>query len=146
MGIRCAVYIGNVERTCGRCGVAKEESDFHKSRTRPQHWCKACRKEYDAEYWRRTRERRIRMRKSRRRDLVAWSRTLKEGVPCADCGGVYHPAAMQWDHGHRADKLDDVSNLVRRGFSREAIAAEVSKCELVCANCHAVRTFKSCGA
>lgn len=53
---------------------------------------------------------------------------------------------MQWDHGRGIDKVDDVSNLVRRGFSREAIMAEVSKCELVCANCHAVRTFESYGA
>jgi hypothetical protein len=126
--------------------LVKSESDFHRSTGRPQFWCKACRKEYDAQYWRRTRERRRGQVKSRRHALTAWSRALKEGLPCADCGRVYHHAAMQWDHAHGGDKLDDISNLVRRGFGRKAIADEISKCQLVCANCHAVRTFESYGA
>lgn len=32
--------------------------------------------------------------------------------------------------------------LVLRGFRRETILDEIGKCELVCANCHAVRTFE----
>jgi hypothetical protein len=35
---------------------------------------------------------------------------------------------------------------VLRGFKRETILEEISNCELVCANCHAVRTFNRYGA
>jgi hypothetical protein len=85
------------------------------------------------------------MRKQHRRALVAWYRALKDGRVCADCGGTFHHAAMQWDHLPGRPKRRDVSNLVLRGFRRETILDEISKCELVCANCHAVRTFSRLG-
>jgi hypothetical protein len=53
---------------------------------------------------------------------------------------------MQWDHLPGAPKVDEVSNLVRRGFRRQSILDEIAKCELVCANCHAVRTHDRYGA
>ncbi len=43
-------------------------------------------------------------------------------------------------------KKHEVSNMVRRGFRRATILEEIAKCELVCANCHAVRTFNRYGA
>lgn len=77
--------------------------------------------------------------------MAAWARALKADKPCVDCGGVFHPAAMAWDHLPGAEKVGDISTLARRS-SRERILAEISKCELVCANCHAVRTFERRGA
>lgn len=58
-----------------------------------------------------------------------------------DCGGRFHFRAMQWDHV-RGNKLDDIAEMVRKGRTREAILTEIAKCELVCANCHAVRTYE----
>lgn len=60
--------------------------------------------------------------------------------PCADCGKVFPPAAMAWDHMPGTAKVSEVSLLVRRRFGKRAILAEIAKCELVCANCHAVRS------
>jgi hypothetical protein len=57
------------------------------------------------------------------------------------CGRCYHHAAMQWDHLPGAAKLDEVSNLVRR-HCRKLILEEIAKCELVCANCHAIRSYE----
>jgi hypothetical protein len=65
---------------------------------------------------------------------------LKAGKPCADCGLVVHPAAMQWDHLPGTPKHADLGDLVRTD-SKARILAEIAFCELVCANCHAVRTF-----
>lgn len=65
--------------------------------------------------------------------------SLKTGIPCADCGEIFPPYVMQWDHlpGHL--KVDEIGSMVgsRR---REVILAETRKCELVCANCHVMRT------
>ena len=72
--------------------------------------------------------------------LVAWLRQLKAGRPCADCGGIFHPVAMTFDHLPGSTKRAEVSNLVYRG-SRQLLLEEIAKCELVCANCHAIRTF-----
>lgn len=65
--------------------------------------------------------------------------TLKD-KPCVDCKVKYAPWIMQFDH--LKDKEIDVSNAVSKLWSRERITQEVAKCELVCANCHADRTYK----
>jgi hypothetical protein len=128
-------------KRCGRCGTNKPLAEFHRRHDNLQSWCKTCRREYDADYWRRTRVDRIQMRKVYRRELVAWYRGLKD-APCVDCGCSFHHAAMHWDHLPGAPKTREVSYMVLRGFRRRTILAEISKCELVCANCHAVRTFR----
>jgi hypothetical protein len=61
--------------------------------------------------------------------------------PCTDCGQIYHPTAMQFDHTD-TDKEFNVSDMVKNGFSLTRIQEEINKCELVCANCHAVRTYE----
>ncbi len=59
--------------------------------------------------------------------------------PCSDCGGRFPPEAMDFDHV-RGEKH---FNLARtRGQPDEVILAEIAKCDLVCANCHRVRTRK----
>jgi hypothetical protein len=73
-------------------------------------------------------------------EIVRWHNELKESMPCTDCGGSFHHAAMTWDHLPGREKINDVSNL--RRFSRQAVLAEIAKCELVCANCHAVRSYE----
>jgi hypothetical protein len=60
--------------------------------------------------------------------------------PCADCGGTFHPVAMDFDHV-RGEKLNEVSTLLRTGSSLETLKAEIAKCDVVCSNCHRVRTF-----
>lgn len=58
--------------------------------------------------------------------------------PCRDCGITYHPVAMQFDHV-RGTKKFEVGLANRK--SRKSILKELKKCELVCANCHALRTY-----
>ena len=64
---------------------------------------------------------------------------IKNG-PCVDCGNTFPPCAMDFDH--RGNKLDSVSRLVSNGFSINKIMEEIAKCDLVCANCHRIRTHK----
>jgi len=47
---------------------------------------------------------------------------------------------MTFDHRPGATKRDDVSALVGHGCT-DLARAEIEKCDLVCANCHAVRTY-----
>ena len=47
---------------------------------------------------------------------------------------------MQWDHLPGFVKLGEISGRLRNA-SRAKILAEIEKCELICANCHAIRTF-----
>lgn len=60
--------------------------------------------------------------------------------PCTDCHKSYPPHVMQFDHVNPEAKVAGVSNLSRRKL--EILLAEIAKCELVCANCHAERTYQ----
>jgi hypothetical protein len=60
-------------------------------------------------------------------------------VPCADCGGRFHPCAMDFDHIN-GTKEYNVGRMVGQA-SEARLLAEIAKCEVVCANCHRVRSF-----
>lgn len=74
------------------------------------------------------------MARSKKQALVQ----LAKDKPCLDCGGRFHPAAMEFDHC-RGEKLFILSKV--GGYSIEQILAEIKKCDAVCANCHRVRTW-----
>lgn len=61
-------------------------------------------------------------------------------VPCADCGGRYDACAMDFDHRDPAAKRYTVTRMIGR-HSTAVILDEVAKCDIVCANCHRLRTF-----
>ncbi|MDP9245964.1 MAG: hypothetical protein M3O64_04850 [Chloroflexota bacterium] len=53
---------------------------------------------------------------------------------------------MQWDHLPGFEKIGELSGgtwVV--GRTQEEILSEIAKCELVCTNCHTIRTFKRNG-
>jgi hypothetical protein len=60
--------------------------------------------------------------------------------PCMDCGRVYPPYVMEFDHV-RGTKDRSISRAVRDLLSWQRLEAEIAKCDLVCANCHRIRTF-----
>lgn len=62
--------------------------------------------------------------------------------PCADCGIKYPYYVMQFDHRGDDDKVYTISQFNRKGFSLKRLMAEIEKCDVVCANCHAERTFR----
>lgn len=63
--------------------------------------------------------------------------------PCKDCGNSFHPCAMDFDH-IQGTKLKNIASM--RSFSNKKILEEISKCELVCSNCHRLRTFNRLGS
>lgn len=61
--------------------------------------------------------------------------------PCADCGREYPYWVMDFDHV-RGVKLLSIAKAVTRSYSFEAVADEIAKCDVVCANCHRTRTHE----
>ena len=82
-------------------------------------------KEYEAEKSRRHYEKKR-----------AWLWKIKD-VPCMDCGGRFPPECMDFDH-IRGEKLFSVSTSVTR--ERKSLIEEIAKCDIICANCHRIRT------
>lgn len=72
------------------------------------------------------------------REAKAHIETLKD-APCMDCGGRFPPECMDFDHV-RGEKLFNVSHVAKALKNIEKLEAEIAKCDLVCANCHRIRT------
>ena len=73
------------------------------------------------------------------RKLIKFVRAFKQDNPCVDCNTFYHYAAMQFDHV--GEKSANINRLMWRA-SIDRVQKEILMCELVCANCHAIRTYK----
>lgn len=58
---------------------------------------------------------------------------------CVDCGYKEHPEALDFDHLPGTIKEFDITHGWK--FSWEQVLEEIVKCEVVCSNCHRVRTF-----
>jgi hypothetical protein len=78
-----------------------------------------------------TRKRRILRRRK-------WFDRYKDTLSCKSCSESRNPA-LQFHHKVPANKIDNVSDMANRGYSKKAILQEVNKCEVLCANCHAVK-------
>jgi hypothetical protein len=63
---------------------------------------------------------------------------IKESSGCVECGITNH---IVLDFDHLRDKKYNISRMVHDGFSLAAIKKEIEKCEIVCANCHRIRTY-----
>lgn len=77
-----------------------------------------------------------RMRERRKQAAAGALAEAKDG-PCTDCGERHPAVAMDFDHVS-GEKLLAVSRLKSASVAR--VLAELEKCELVCANCHRIRT------
>lgn len=100
----------------------------------------AWRRDYNAQPQNRTRKQ-VRDRQ-RRAEGHAYVDGVKARTPCADCGNFFPPVCMDFDHV-RGGKIRGVSNLVGGAYRLELIKEEIAKCELVCANCHRLRTARN---
>lgn len=56
---------------------------------------------------------------------------------CADCGYNEYACALEFDHV-RGEKEFNLSRFQGRSWKR--VLAEIEKCDVICANCHRVRT------
>lgn len=138
---------GAVEKTCTKCGETKLESRFpwkHYKKKRAAH-CKACQRQV-ATYWYQhldeigKQAHRDRVRR-RSKELAEFVQSFKVN-PCPDCQRQFSPWQMQFDHRPELVKLHNVCDMVRGGASKKRILAEIEKCDIICASCHADRTYQ----
>ena len=75
------------------------------------------------------------LRRKRKVDLLALF-----GGKCVDCGFDGHFAALEFDH---LDPKTKKFTIGASGTARtwNALVEEAKKCEIVCSNCHKVRTY-----
>ena len=94
---------------------------------------------YNVEYYRRNRDLEIQRVRVRQAGMVELLRDLRR-VPCADCGGRFKPHQMDFDHRDPSAKEFNVMTSRVMLMSTARVLAEVAKCDIVCVNCHRVRS------
>lgn len=67
-----------------------------------------------------------------------WVNYIKIRYGCTDCGYNEHPAALHFDHVDRRLKVGNISEMYTSSLKK--LFAEIRKCEVRCAVCHAVKT------
>jgi len=75
----------------------------------------------------------------RRLEMQDRNDAMKLVLGCMDCGWNGWPRGLDWDHV-RGAKVRSVASLIANGRSWNEVVDEIAKCDLVCANCHRLRT------
>lgn len=65
----------------------------------------------------------------------------QKNKPCVDCKVSYPFYVMDFDHRDGESKSFNVGDMHRLSASKKRIDEEIAKCDLVCANCHRIRTY-----
>lgn len=86
-----------------------------------------------------------RARTDRRNNVRRWLDSIKSNKGCIDCK-IKDFRVLEFDH--LGSKEFGISFAVGYGKTRELILREIEKCDVVCSNCHRIRTWmrKNAGA
>jgi hypothetical protein len=127
-------------RICHKCLVEQplEEFPWKNIVTRKrQAVCKTCNAKRSAEWYARNREHHIENvyghTKQRREDARDFILRYISNHPCEVCGET-DPLVLEFHHV--SGKEETVSILIHRGHSIERIMEELSRCKVLCCNCH----------
>jgi 5-methylcytosine-specific restriction endonuclease McrA len=133
--------LATVVKMCSMCKETLTVEHFHLNRSRKDgraDACKACFKTVSRKHYENNKgaylERNNRTRK-KNREMV---KQLKSR-PCMDCGNTFPTYVMEFDH---RDPVSKDFSIGRGNFSwLKKMLSEIEKCDIVCSNCHKVRTF-----
>ena len=133
-------------KICAKCKIPKELSHFNKDKNKKDglnYWCKDCNKINLQNYYSKNKEK---VSKDNYKNKVRYRKEKKDALrdyllenPCVDCGNS-DIRVLEFDHVRGIKKMD-VTKMVSHAYSWEKIQEEIDKCEVVCANCHKIRTF-----
>lgn len=79
--------------------------------------------------------------KKRRTEILVFVFDYLKTHPCIDCGNN-DPIVLEFDHRVGEKKSFNVSDFARSGYSLSTVKAEIEKCDVRCANCHRLATYR----
>lgn len=120
-----------MNRVCKYCKIDKDIDEFpvaliENGKTYRRHACAKC------YYLNNTSQNTKRIR--------AWFEDYKKTLKCSRCPEDDF-RTLDFHHLDRDKKCFHISDAAARGWGKETILEEVSKCEILCANCHRKLTY-----
>lgn len=126
-------------RACVPSGAAKRRLRVAKGLPRYTDAELAWRKQHPRSHNSNTRTNNRARTRARYAKNLALVQATKVARGCADCGYNAHPVALDFDHLPGTDKISGISRMMSIG-NFIALEKELEKCEVVCANCHRIRS------
>ena len=116
------------------CSSCENEYDDYGQRSS---LCRPCKQKYDRVYHSNrsllVKERKVELQKIRRIENRQFMYDYLKDHPCVECGES-DPVVLEFDHVDQSTKTKAVSVMVE--YSLDKIKEEISKCRILCANCH----------
>lgn len=133
-------------KTCTACNTEKPLDRFHwqnKAKGTRRSICKECKSAKASALWASGRIKEANYEAKRRRVNKAYDYlwNLYVASACADCGES-NPLVLEFDHLGEEEKSHNISQMLTSNYGLDAIKKEIEKCEIVCANCHKIRTAR----
>jgi hypothetical protein len=91
-------------------------------------------------WYQRNRQQVIDQKNQRKQAIYQWFKEHKQTLQCERCG-FDHPAALHFHHRNPIEKDICIAKAVNEGWSIKRIEKEISKCDILCANCHAIEHY-----
>ena len=136
-----------LDKNCTKCNKTKSVKEFnfkYKTKGIRHTHCKDCKKKYlkahyikniDA-YKKKSKKSNATYKKIKKIAILE----IKMGNPCNICG-ENDPRVLDFDHINPKFKKYSISDLTNGGgYSFKTILKEMSKCQILCANCHRIKT------
>lgn len=128
-----------MKKQCTKCKQWKDEEEFswkNKSEGKRHSQCKECRRKADNQRYKEDVNRRDSVKmvhKNQVKFIRDYIQDVKKHSKCAICG------ESRWyvlDFHHIKDKKFTIAQKIPEGCSLDTIKEEISKCIVLCANCH----------
>ena len=105
--------------------------------------CKSCVRIYNREYWSKVKHlknsEKNHRTKLRRIEIRKFILNILQNSSCMDCG-ISDWRVLEFDHRDRKNKKINIADATK--YSLNTAKEEIAKCDIVCANCHNIRTIE----
>jgi len=140
-------------KMCNVCKRSLDLSEFGRNSAKKdglQTQCKLCRRAYQKVWYSQNQPVQAeRVKKNRDKFTEEFKRVVWEilsKTPCMDCGET-NPLVLEFDHRDPSDKKFTIAESKSgRKIGMSGLQGELDKCDVVCSNCHRIRTQKFFGS
>ena len=117
-----------IKKRCYYCKTEKEQGEFRKNCTKKDGLSSACKFCSDL------------IKNNKIKENQEFVFQYLKLSSCAGCG-ISDPVVLDFDHIHGEKKMS-ISRMIYKIRSRKKIIDEIDKCQVLCSNCHRIKTAK----
>lgn len=131
-------------KICCTCRQEKSLFDFNKKSSNPdglERYCKECHRAKNRKHYQSNTDVYKESARKWKKEKGEWWSSYKSTLSCTMCGEARY-WCLDFHHLDPTTKEGNISRMLSDNRSRESITEEISKCIVVCRNCHADIHYK----